>query len=315
MTLKRELQMDLYLAMTVFVRVVESGSMTRAGEHCGMSTTMVGNHLRALEKRLGVSLLRRTTRRQSLTEFGALYYQRCIDVLGLVADSERLAEQVHATPHGTLRITAPPTFGSECLMPRMAEYVSRYPDIKLDLVLTDRLVDLVEEGFDAAIRLGTLENSGLIARPLMDYGLTICASQAYLDKRGRPVRPEELSDHDCLSFAYPAGTEWRWTEKQWRLNGPEGEVSVEVGGRVIVNNAQGLRQAALSGIGIAMLPDVLVRRDLQENRLVQLLQDYQLPIRPMHLVYAQDRFRSPKVKSFVEYALEAFGRGETVRNK
>ncbi|MFC6479189.1 LysR family transcriptional regulator [Pseudomonas asuensis] len=298
--------MDLYQAMTVFVRVVESGSMTAAGEQCGLSTTMVGNHLRALEKRLGMSLLRRTTRRQSLTEFGAVYYQRCVEVLGLVEDSERLAEQAQATPHGTLRLTAPPTFGAECLMPAMADYLSRYPDVKLDLVLTDRLVDLVEEGFDAAIRLGTLDASRLIARPLMDYGLTICASPAYLKQHGWPEQPEELSRHECLSFAYPAGTEWRWTEKRWRLSGPEGEISIEISGRVMVNSAQGLRQAALSGMGIVMLPNVLVWQDLQQGKLVKLLGRYQLPTRSMHLVYSQDRYRSPKLRSFVDFALEAF---------
>lgn len=298
--------MDLYQAMTVFVRVVESGSMTAAGEQCGLSTTMVGNHLRALEKRLGMSLLRRTTRRQSLTEFGSVYYQRCVEVLGLVADSERLAEQAQANPHGVLRLTAPPTFGSECLMPALADYLAQYPEIRLDVVLTDRVVDLVEEGFDVAIRLGTLDASRLIARPLMDYGLTICASPEYLQRHGYPERPEELSRHECLSFAYPAGTEWRWTEKRWCLSGPEGEVSIDISGRVIVNSAQGLRQAALSGIGIVMLPNVLVWQDLQQGRLVKLLDHYQLPSRPMHLVYSQDRYRSLKLRSFVDYALEAF---------
>ncbi|TWI52511.1 DNA-binding transcriptional LysR family regulator [Pseudomonas duriflava] len=299
--------MDLYQAMTIFVRVVDSGSMTAAAEQSGISTTMVGNYLRSLEARLGVSLLRRTTRRQSLTEFGAMYYQRCVEILGLVTDSERLAEEMQAQPRGTLRITAPPTFGSECLMPSLADYLSRYAAVKLDIVLTDRVVDLVDEGFDAAIRLGTLETSSLIARPLMDYGLTICASPAYLERKGQPLKPHDLSQHDCLSFAYPAGTEWRWTERHWRLTGSEGEVAVEVGGRVVVNNAQGLRRAALGGMGVAMLPNALVWQDLEQGGLVTLLPDYQLPSRPMHVVYPQERYRSPTLRSFVEFVVQTFG--------
>ena len=300
--------MDLFQAMGVFVQVVEGGSMTAAADACGMSTTMVGNHLRALEQRLGVSLLRRTTRRQSLTEFGSAYYQRCLDILGQVSAAEQLAEEVQAVPHGTLRISAPPTFGAECLMPCLADYLNENPAVKLDVVLTDRLVDLVEEGFDAAIRLGTLENSSLIARPLQDYGLTLCAAPAYLVGRGAPVDVQALAEHDCLAFAYPAGTEWRWTQKHWRLSGPEGEVSVEVSGRIAVNSAPALKRAALSGLGIAMLPDALVREELASGRLVPLLPDWHLPVRPMHLVYPQERYRSPKLRSFVAFVVGAMAK-------
>ncbi|MGI4982726.1 MAG: LysR family transcriptional regulator [Janthinobacterium lividum] len=305
--------MDLYEAMAVFVRVVDGGSMTAAAEQSGISTTMVGNHLRWLETRLGVSLLRRTTRRQGLTEFGAAYYQRCLEILALVADAERMAETTHATPQGTLRITAPPAFGAEYLMARLDGYLSRHPAIRLDVVLTDRIVDLVEEGFDAAIRLGTLAASSLVARPLMDYGLTVCAAPTYLARRGAPSGPLDLAAHDCLSFAYPAGTEWRWTEKQWRMQGPAGEdVCVDVSGRVSVNNAQALRRAALGGLGIAMLPDALVVEDLAAGRLVSLMDGYRLPSRPMHLVYPADRFKTPKLRSFVDFCLGSFGRSSAL---
>lgn len=158
--------MDLFQAMSVYVKVVETGSMTAAAHASGMSTTMVGNHLRALEQRLGVSLLKRTTRKQSLTEFGGQYYQRCLEVLGLVADSEQLAEQAHSdVPKGTLRITAPPAFGTERLAPALSEFSQRYPLIKLYVVLSNQRMDLVDSGFDVAIRLGELEPSSLIARP------------------------------------------------------------------------------------------------------------------------------------------------------
>jgi len=300
--------MDLFQAMSVYVKVVEAGSMTAAALECGLSTTMVGNHLRALEERLGVSLLSRTTRRQRLTEFGAEYYQRCLAVLGQVADSERLAEQAQCEPAGTLRITAPLTFGSECLAPALSEFVQRCPQVKVDVVLTNQRHDLIDCGFDVAIRLGAPEPSALIARPLEDYVLTVCAAPAYLERRGTPLLPQDLQHHDCLAFAYPAGDDWSSAEKQWRLHGPQGEVLVPVSGPLVINTSAGLHQAARSGMGVVMLHDALVREDLERGRLVALLKDYHLPRRPMNLMYAQDRFRLPKLRSFVEFALEKWGR-------
>lgn len=300
--------MDLLLAMSVYVKVVEAGSMTAAALECEMSTTMVGNHLRALEQRLGVSLLHRTTRRQRLTEFGSTYYQRCLEVLGLVADSERLAEQTQGEPSGTLRITAPLTFGTERLAPALSEFVLRCPQVKLDVVLTNQRLDLLDNGFDVAIRLGNSEPSNLIARPLEDYTLTMCASPTYLARRGTPQKPEDLADHDCLAFAYPAGDEWRSVEKQWRLSGPDGEIVVAVSGPMLINSSSGLHQAARTGMGVVMLPDALVDQDLREGKLVALMQDYQLPRRPMNLIYAQDRYRLPKLRSFVEFALQMWGK-------
>ncbi|SEI71682.1 LysR family transcriptional regulator [Pseudomonas sp. NFR16] len=300
--------MDLFQAMTVFVRVVDGGSMTAAARQCEMSTTMVGNHLKALEQRLGVSLLQRTTRRQSLTEFGLQYYRRCIDVLGLVEDAERMAEQVQTQPGGTLRITAAPAFGAERLAPMLSDFLQRYPQIKAEVVLSNQLMDLVEHGFDIAFRLGVPENSALIARPLQDYTLTICASRHYLERCGTPETAAELRDHNCLAYAYPAGDDWRAADKLWRLTGPEGVVEVPVSGSMIVNSSPALRQAALAGMGVAMLPDVLISDDLQAGKLVPLLQDYQPPSRPLWLMYPQDRYRLPKVRQFVECALEAWGR-------
>ncbi len=283
--------MDLFQAMQVYVKVVESGSMTAAALDCGISTTMVGNHLRSLEQRLGVSLLNRTTRRQRLTEFGTTYYQRCLEVLGLVADSERLAEQVQGEPSGTLRITAPLTFGSERLTPALSEFVLRYPRIRLDVMLSNQR-----------------EPSALIARPLENYALTVCASPAYLKRRGTPLIPQDLEHHDCLAFAYPAGDDWRTVEKQWSLSGPEGEILVPVSGPMTINSSSALYQAALAGMGIVMLPDALLRDDLREGRLVPLLGDYKLPSRPMNLLYAQDRYRLPKLRSFVEFVLEKWAK-------
>ena len=300
--------MNLFLAMTVYIKVVETGSMTAAARQCSLSTTIVGNHLRALEQRLGVSLINRTTRRQRLTEFGAAYYERCLEVLGLVQDSERLAETVHDEPQGMLRIAAPPSFGSECLAPAMHLFTQQYPQIRVDVVLSQQVVDLIDNSVHAAIRLGTPEPSGLIARPLMDFTLTICAAPSYLKRRGVPRTPAELSQHACLTYAYPVGDDWSAVGKQWPLSGPEGEVLVPVSGPMMINSAPGLHQAARAGMGIVMLPDALVQQDLHDGKLVALLQDYQLPHRPMNLVYAPDRYRLPKLRCFVEFALQMWGK-------
>lgn len=300
--------MDLFQSMSVYVKVVESGSMTAAALQCEMSTTMVGNHLRALEQRLGVQLLQRTTRRQRLTEFGSVYYQRCLEVLGLVADSERLAEQTLDEPRGILRVTAPLTFGVERLGPALSEFSLQCPQVKLDVILTNRRPDLLESGLDVAFRLGHFDQSNLIARPLIDYTLTVCASPEYVARRGMPLTPEELRQHDCLSFAYPAGDDWQSVEKQWRLSGPDGEIMVDVKGPMLINSSAGLHQAARTGMGIVMLPDALVEQDLRDGRLVVVMPDYQPPNRPMHLLYAPDRYRLPKLRRFVEFAMQMWGR-------
>lgn len=300
--------MDLLQAMSVYVKVVEAGSMTAAALQCEMSTTMVGNHLRALEQRLGVQLLQRTTRRQRLTEFGSVYYQRCLDVLGLVADSERLAEQALDEPRGLLRITAPLTFGVERLAPALSEFSLQYPQVKMDVVLTNSRPDLLESGLDVAFRLGHFEQSNLIARPLIDYTLTVCASPAYVARRGMPITPEDLQQHDCLSFAYPAGDDWQSVEKRWRLSGPDSEILVDVSGPMLMNTSAGLHQAARTGMGIVMLPDALVEQDLRDGKLVTVIPDYQPPSRPLHLLYAPDRYRLPKLRRFVEFAMQTWGR-------
>ena len=169
-------------------------------------------------------------------------------------------------------------------------------------------MDLIGQGFDAAIRLGQIHSSSLIARPLQDYTLTLCAAPSYLQRRGTPVEPMDLQQHDCLAFAYPAGDDWSSVEKHWRLTGAEGEILVPVSGPITMNTSAGLHKAARAGAGIVMMPDALVQEDLENGKLIALLPDYQLPCRPMHLLYAQDRYRSPKLRSFVDYVVELWGR-------
>lgn len=292
--------MDLLDSMRVYVLAVEKGSLSAAATACDISATMAGNHLRTLEKRLGMQLLQRTTRRQNLTAFGEDYYVRCKEILRLVAETDAQAQNLQLAPAGKLRITAPVTFGTEALMPALSVYLERYPEVSVDVTLCDRVVDFVEEGVEAAIRIGQLPDSALIAQSLAPYRLMICASPDYLARRGTPAKPEDLSAHECLSFS-PAAL------ASWRLENGDGSWRIPVSGRLQVNHGQALRVAALHGMGIVLQPAILLEADVQAGRLVQLLPAYELPSRPMSVVYLQDRYRSPKLRSFVDFMVERFG--------
>lgn len=292
--------MDLLESMKVYVLAVEKGSLSAAALACGISATMAGNHLRLLEKRLGTQLLHRTTRRQHLTAFGGDYYLRCKEILRLVSETDVQAQTQQLVPSGKLRITAPVSFGTEALMPALAAYLDRYPEVNVDVALNDRVVDMLEEGFEAAIRIGHLPDSRLIARPLAPYRLMVCASPAYLDRKGIPQAPDELTGHECLSFLPSALT-------HWRLAGEDGVHRVPVSGRLQVNNGQALRVAALHGLGIVLQPAILLEADVRSGRLVQLFAGHDLPSRPMSLMYLPDRYRLPKLRSFVDFVVERFG--------
>ena len=292
--------MNLLESMQVYVLAVEKGSLSAAATACDISATMAGNHLRTLERRLGMQLLQRTTRRQNLTAFGEDYYVRCKEILRLVAETDAQAQNLQLAPAGKLRITAPVTFGTEALMPALSVYLERYPEVSVDVTLCDRVVDFVEEGVEAAIRIGQLPDSALIAKSLAPYRLMICASPDYLARRGTPVKPEELSAHECLSFS-PAAL------AGWRLENADGSWRIPVSGRLQVNHGQALRVAALHGMGIVLQPAILLEADVRAGHLVQLLPAYELPSRPMSVVYLQDRYRSPKLRSFVDFMVERFG--------
>ncbi|WP_394792006.1 LysR family transcriptional regulator [Rhodoferax sp.] len=292
--------MDVFDSMQVYVQAVEKGSLSAAATACGISATMAGNHLRTLEKRLGMQLLQRTTRRQHLTAFGQDYYARCKEILRLVAETDAQAQNLQLAPAGKLRITAPVSFGTEALMPALSVYLARYPEVSVDVALCDRVVDLVEEGFEAAIRIGALPDSALIARSLAPYRLMMCASPEYLERRGTPAQPEDLTQHECLSFSPAAVVHWRLTDAQ------DDSCRVPVSGRLQVNHGQALRVAALHGLGIVLQPAILLQADVQAGRLVQLFPSYTLPSRPMSVVYLPDRYRSPKLRSFVDFLVERF---------
>lgn len=301
--------MDLLKAMAVFVRVVETGSLTAAGLACELSPTMVGSHLQALEARLGTRLIHRTTRRQRVSAFGQAYYERCVEILGLVNDADRLALDHHATPRGRLRVTAPVIFSNECLIPAIADYCARYPEVQLDVVASDALSDLMEDGFEAAIRIGTPTDPELVARALQPYRLVLCASPAYLASSGVPATPAALAAHQCLTYAYPPRSAMRSSQPEWTFAGPDGHVSVPVSGRLKIDHADALRRAVLADMGLALLPAMLVDPDIAAGRLVEVLPDHAPPVRPIHLLYLRDRQMSPKLRSFVDFVVQRFGTG------
>ncbi len=295
--------MDRLTSMAVFVKAADSGSFAATASALGLSSQMVGKHVRALEERVGARLLNRTTRRQSLTEFGAAFYERCKLVLAEADSADALAADLRASPRGRLRVNAPVNFGTYRLVPMLVRYLRQYPEVTVDLTVSDRIVDLVEEGYEAVIRISPLADSTLIARSLAPYRLVACAAPAYLAERGTPVVPADLARHECLGFAYWA----RPPVDEWQFTGADGAHSVRVGSRLAINNGQALRAAALEGFGIILLSQELLEDDLAAGRLVRILPGYEPPSRPMHILFAPDRKPTPKLRSFIDFVVATFG--------
>lgn len=292
--------MDLFRAMQAFMETVKTGSMSAAAAKLDLSPAMVGQHIAALESRLGTRLLNRTTRRQSLTDFGASYAEQCRDILERVAVADEAAEAEQTKIQGRLRITAPTSFGSEVLAPALGRYRDIAPEVTLDITLTDRNVDLVEEGFDLAFRVGPLADSGLIARPLAPYRMMICAAPAYLARAGMPSHPSALSRHEAVGFSLAANS-------PWKLSKGDELVEVTPSHTIAINNGQALRAAACAGLGVVMQPAALLQPEVEAGRLVPLFADWQLRQRPMWLLYHRDRRMTPRLRSFVSFAVSEFG--------
>ncbi len=293
--------MDRLLSMSVFAKAVESGSFSAAGEALRMSSQLVGKHVRTLEQHLGVRLINRTTRRQHLTEAGFAFYERVKIILAEVEAAEGMAAVSGGTPRGRLRINAPVSFGVHALSKRLPEYLAAHPEVSVDMSLANRFVDLIDDGFDVAFRVGELSDSGLIARRLAPYRLRLCAAPAYLARYAPITHPADLEQHECLGFSY---TELR---TRWSFEGPKGLITVGVSGKLMADSGESLLMAARAGMGIMLQPCELVREDISAGRLVELLPDYPVPTRPFHLVYAPDRRMTPKLRSFVDFTLANFG--------
>jgi len=292
---------DKFVSMEIFVAVVDEGSLTAAAERFHISAAMVGKHIRSLETRLATRLLTRTTRRQSLTEIGRQYYEQCRRILADVKDAESLAEAMAATPRGVLKVTVPLTYGVEVFAPAMTDYLGAWPDVSLELDLSNRVIDLVEEGFDASVRIGQLADSSFVARPLKPYRMRACASPAYLQKHGMPRTPADLANHECLGFLH-----WG-REGVWRLDGDTVDENVLRAGRFRANNGQALKAAALRGFGLVLQPEVLLAREIASGELVPVLDDFLPDGAPVHLIYPRDRRATPKLTSFIDFVIERFG--------
>lgn len=287
--------MDTLTSMKVFATVVAAGSFTAASDRLDMSRAMVSKYVINLEEHLGTRLLNRTTRRLSLTESGSTYYESCLQIISDVKEAEQAVGQLTSTPLGTLKITMPFAFGLHRLGPVLAEYVHLYSKVKLELSCNDRYVDLIEEGFDMAIRIGTLPESRLIARKLGIASSVVCASPAYLKQNGIPAKLEDLTGHSCLGYTYiNNGNEWRFR------NGDVDE-AIHIEGAIKANNGDMLRLAALNGAGLILQPLFIVEEDLKSGRLVQVLHEYAATDFGIYAVYPSRKHLSAKVRTFVDF--------------
>ena len=294
---------DRLTSMQAFAKTVELGSLTAAATAMGTSPQMVGKHVGALEERLGVQLLRRTTRRQSLTETGQAFYERCRVILAETEAAEALARDLGARPRGRLRIGAPVNYGAIKVAPLVTRFLRDFPEVQVELSLSDRYVDVVDEGYDAVFRLGPLVNSALVSRRLESHRQIACASPAYLAARGIPIHPEDLAAHDCLGYVNWSGrpyAEWVFT-KDGRSR------AVTIASRLQVNDGRVLVAAAVDGHGVILQPAAVVENAIGRGRLRPVLEDYQAPERTLHLLFAAGRPMAPKLRAFVDRVASELG--------
>jgi DNA-binding transcriptional LysR family regulator len=286
--------MDRLTSLTVFVQVADSGGFSAAGRRLNMSTTMVSNHVQALEDRLGARLLNRTTRKVSLTEVGKAYYDRCTQILADIEAADDIAGALQSTPRGTLRIYTA-THIVPFIAPVVAGFLSSYPDVKVDLTMGERTIDLIDEGFDVAVRLTPPPDSSLIVRSLATWRHVLCCSPGYLEAHGRPQQLAELADHNCVRHAlYPFEDGWHFVDRK------DAPASVRVSGNLISNSGDTLRTAARQGVGICLVPGFLISDDLDAGRLVRLLSEYRPVEFAMNAVYPHRHHLSAKVRSFID---------------
>lgn len=290
--------MDRFTSMSVFVAVVEKGSFVAAAEAMEMSPTMVGKHVSFLETWLRTKLLVRTTRRQGLTEAGQAFYEHSRRLVREMGETEALIQSLHDAPVGAIRVTAPYALGNHILIPLVARFLKQYPDLRVDVVLADRNADMIEEGFDFALRIGDIVDEGVIARPLPDYEMMLAATPAYLEKYGTPDTPQALRHHHCLGFNQRQGSRF------WQLVGAPAEEGFPMQPRLTVNSGEGGRQAALAGFGIVLQSRVILERDILSGSLVRVLPDYPLPSRPLHLLYLPQKVPVLKFDAFSSFMQE-----------
>ncbi|MCZ6839745.1 MAG: LysR family transcriptional regulator [Alphaproteobacteria bacterium] len=292
--------MDRLSGMEVFARVAEAGSFTKAAGQLGISTSAASKHVIALENRLGARLLNRTTRRLSLTEVGASYYEWCTRIAQDVAEAESTVTQMHSEPRGRIKLNAPMSFGIRHLAPAMPEFLALYPELTLDMNLNDRFVDLIEEGYDVAVRIGELRDSSLVARRLAPARMIVCGAPAYFERHGVPKTPADLADHNCLGYSLLA------VPGEWHFTGPGRAQTVRISGNFHVNNGDAMRAAALAGLGVVVQPTFIIGDDVARGALQRVLADFTPRESTIHAVFPHNRHLSAKVRVFVDFLVDLF---------
>jgi DNA-binding transcriptional LysR family regulator len=283
-----------------FIAVVESGSFVKAAVTLGISKTAISRYVADLEARLGTRLLQRTTRRLSLTEPGQRYVERCRQILAELDEADAMAGEQDGQPAGPLRINAPHTFGVLHLAPLWPTFLARHPQVSLDITLSDRLVDIVDEGFDLAIRITRLPDSSLVHRRLAGTRMVLCASPDYLGRHGIPQHPGELAHHETVGYSYFSH------RREWRFDGPDGPVSVRTHARLIADNGDTCLAAAVAGAGIILQPAFLVQDALRDGQLVEFLPEYTQGETGIYVVYPTRKYLSAKVRVLIDFLVEAF---------
>ena len=297
--------MDRFLALTAFVKVVETGSFARAAQRLDTSVSSVSRHVSDLEAHLDARLLNRTTRRLSLTESGRAFHERCVQLLADLEEAEESAGSATITPRGTLRLTASITFGARHLAPAIAEFITRFPAMRFDVELSDRAVDLVDEGFDIAVRIGAIGSQNLVGRKIGATRLVCCAAPSYLARQGEPATPEELASHACLTYEYSSlGNVWPFRDRDGR------ERNVRIAGPVHANNGRFLEALAVQGTGVVYEPDFIVGPDVQAGKLTPILREFVTPPASIYIVYPSRRHLSAKVRAFTDFLSERFANAD-----
>jgi DNA-binding transcriptional LysR family regulator len=287
--------------MVTFARVVEAKSFSKAAQRMGTSKSRVSKSIAKLERSLHARLLNRSTRGLSLTEVGAAFYEHCRRVDEEAQQAVEVVSRLHSEPRGLLKLTASVAFGTLHVAPALPEFLERHPDLAIDMTITDRMVDLVEEGYDVAIRIVREPDLNLVARKLAPVRRVACATPGYFKRRGVPKTPEDLKGHNCLhytSFGAPG---------EWRFRGPGGEISVPVSGDLRINDDEALSQAVLGGLGIALLPTFIIGGELHAGKLQAVLSDYVPFERHIYAVHLQSVHLPPKVRAFIDFLRARFG--------
>jgi DNA-binding transcriptional LysR family regulator len=294
--------MDKLQAMNALVKVVASGSYAEAARRLGLTRSAVSKAVMELEQELGARLLDRTTRRVTPTEAGLAYYERCLAILAQVEETEAQISRLHDEPKGLLKINAPMSFGTLYLGTAVADFMKRYGALKVELMLTDRFVDPLEEGVDVTVRIGALPDSSLIARRIVPARVVLVASPDYIKRHGLPATPADLQNHKCLSYGHTTSMQ------RWHLTDKGKPVSVSIGACLSSNNGDTLREAAVKGIGIARLPTFIVGTDLSARRLKLVLPDNRPEDLAIYALYAPNRYLAAKTRVFIDFLIDRFGK-------